>query len=109
MVASDARAPRWGVGLVFGLSNSREKYASATLERACYVHYDPQNRRGGVLRMLFYRVDLRMHRKIVVIDGEVAYTDEQIAGAAAAVDGKSEMEAVIAYLQGLGTNMKGRM
>jgi cytochrome c oxidase cbb3-type subunit 2 len=37
------------------------------------------------------------------------YTDEQIAGAAAAVDGKSEMEAVIAYLQGLGTNMKGRM
>ncbi len=37
------------------------------------------------------------------------YTDQQIAGAAAAVDGKSEMEAVIAYLQGLGTNMKGRM
>jgi cytochrome c oxidase cbb3-type subunit 2 len=37
------------------------------------------------------------------------YTDEQIAGAAAAVDGKTEMEAVIAYLQGLGTNMKGRM
>jgi cardiolipin synthase len=28
----------------------------------------------GLLRMLFYRVDLRMHRKIVVIDGEVAYT-----------------------------------
>ncbi len=37
------------------------------------------------------------------------YTDEQIAGASAAVDGKTEMEAVIAYLQGLGTNMKGRM
>jgi cytochrome c oxidase cbb3-type subunit 2 len=36
------------------------------------------------------------------------YTDEQIAGAAAAVDGKTEMEAVIAYLQGLGTNMQGR-
>ncbi len=37
------------------------------------------------------------------------YTDEQIRGAAAAVDGKTEMEAIIAYLQGLGTNMQGRM
>jgi cytochrome c oxidase cbb3-type subunit 2 len=36
------------------------------------------------------------------------YTDEQIAGAGAAVDGKTEMQAVIAYLQGLGTNIKGR-
>ncbi len=30
------------------------------------------------------------------------YTDEQIAGAAAAVTGKTEMDAVVAYLQGLG-------
>ena len=30
------------------------------------------------------------------------YTDEEIAAAAAAVDGKTEMEALIAYLQGLG-------
>ncbi|MBN2476867.1 MAG: cardiolipin synthase [Pirellulales bacterium] len=29
---------------------------------------------GGLVRMLFVRFDLRMHRKIVVIDGEVAYT-----------------------------------
>ena len=36
------------------------------------------------------------------------YTDEQVAGAAAAVEGKTEMEALIAYLQGLGTNMQGR-
>ncbi len=36
------------------------------------------------------------------------YTDEQIAGAAAAVDGKTEMEAVIAYLQDLGTTRTGR-
>ncbi|HEY4307875.1 MAG TPA: cardiolipin synthase [Pirellulales bacterium] len=28
----------------------------------------------GLFRMLFYRLDLRMHRKIVVIDGEIAYT-----------------------------------
>src|SRR5690606_1704773 len=32
------------------------------------------------------------------------YTDEQIEGAAAAVAGKSEMDALIAYLQGLGRN-----
>ena len=32
----------------------------------------------------------------------VPYTDEQLAGAAAAVDGKTEMEVLIAYLQGLG-------
>lgn len=31
------------------------------------------------------------------------YTDEDIAGARAALEGKTEMEAVIAYLQGLGT------
>ncbi len=29
---------------------------------------------ANLLRMLFYRIDLRMHRKIAVIDGEVAYT-----------------------------------
>lgn len=31
------------------------------------------------------------------------YTDEQIAGARAELDGKTEMDAVVAYLQGLGT------
>ena len=34
------------------------------------------------------------------------YTDEQIAAAAAEVEGKTEMDAVIAYLQGLGTNRR---
>ncbi len=33
------------------------------------------------------------------------YTDEQIAGAEASLTGKTEMEAMIAYLQGLGTNI----
>lgn len=32
------------------------------------------------------------------------YTEEEIAGAAAAVDGKTELDAVVAYLQGLGKN-----
>jgi len=36
------------------------------------------------------------------------YTDEQVAGAADAVQGRSEMEALIAYLQGLGTNRRDR-
>jgi cytochrome c oxidase cbb3-type subunit 2 len=36
----------------------------------------------------------------------VPYTDADIAGAGAAVVGKSELEALIAYLQGLGTNVK---
>lgn len=36
------------------------------------------------------------------------YTDEQIAGAAAAVEGKTEMDALVAYLQELGTNRKHR-
>ena len=29
---------------------------------------------GGLLRMPFVRFDLRMHRKIVVVDGRIAYT-----------------------------------
>jgi len=36
----------------------------------------------------------------------VPYTDEQIEGAAAAVEGKTEMEALVAYLQVLGTMVK---
>ena len=36
----------------------------------------------------------------------VPYTDEDIAGAAAAVEGKTELDALVVYLQGLGTNIK---
>ncbi len=36
------------------------------------------------------------------------YTDEQIAGAAGDVEGKSELDALIAYLQELGTNRRNR-
>jgi cytochrome c oxidase cbb3-type subunit 2 len=38
----------------------------------------------------------------------VPYTDADIAGAAGAVDGKTEMDALIAYLQVLGTSIKTR-
>ena len=56
-----------------------------------------------------------------VVDGELVqtkmevlqtlgdpYTDEEIAGAAEAVNGATEMEALIAYLQGLGLARSGR-
>ena len=36
------------------------------------------------------------------------YTDEQIAAAAGDVAGKTELDAVVAYLQGLGTNRRNR-
>ena len=39
----------------------------------------------------------------------VPYTDDQIGGAKAAVEGRSELEALIAYLQQLGLALKGRM
>jgi cytochrome c oxidase cbb3-type subunit II len=35
----------------------------------------------------------------------VPYTDADIAGAAEAVQGKTELDALVAYLQGLGTNV----
>ncbi|WP_028455271.1 cytochrome-c oxidase, cbb3-type subunit II [Chitinilyticum litopenaei] len=38
----------------------------------------------------------------------VPYTDEEIANASAAVEGKTEMDAVIAYLQGLGLALKNK-
>ncbi len=38
----------------------------------------------------------------------VPYTDTDIAGAQAAVEGKSELDALVAYLQGLGTVIKGK-
>ncbi|WP_028451043.1 cytochrome-c oxidase, cbb3-type subunit II [Chitinilyticum aquatile] len=38
----------------------------------------------------------------------VPYSDEEIAGASKAVEGKTEMDAVIAYLQGLGLALKNK-
>jgi cytochrome c oxidase cbb3-type subunit 2 len=36
------------------------------------------------------------------------YTDEDIQNAPAALEGKTEMDALIAYLQGMGTTIKAR-
>ena len=38
----------------------------------------------------------------------VPYSDEEIAGAKKQLEGKTEMDALIAYLQGLGTALKQR-
>lgn len=38
----------------------------------------------------------------------VPYTDEQIEKAESTLEGKTEMDAIIAYLQGLGTAVKTR-
>jgi cytochrome c oxidase cbb3-type subunit 2 len=38
----------------------------------------------------------------------VPYSEEEIAGAAATLEGKTEMDAVIAYLQGLGTVLRNK-
>lgn len=48
---------------------------------------------------------IQKHMKALSIVG-VKYTDEEIANAAKEVEGKSELDAVIAYLQGLGLALK---
>jgi len=46
-------------------------------------------------------------RKMEVLQSYgVPYSEEDIAGAASAVQGKTEMQALIAYLQSLGTHLK---
>jgi len=37
----------------------------------------------------------------------VPYTDDEIAGASKLVEGKTEMDVLIAYLQGMGIELKG--
>ena len=50
--------------------------------------------------------DIQARMKALRIVG-VPYTDEQIAKAPEALKGKTEIDAVIAYLQGLGVELKG--
>jgi cytochrome c oxidase cbb3-type subunit II len=49
--------------------------------------------------------DIQAHMRALKRLG-VPYSDEEIAGAAEAVKGRSEMDALIAYLQGLGTAIR---
>ena len=50
--------------------------------------------------------DLTAKKLAVFRDFGVPYTDEDIAGAKAAVEGKYEIDALVAYLQSLGTALK---
>ena len=50
--------------------------------------------------------ELTAKKLAVFRDFGVPYTDEDIAGAKAAVEGKYEIDALVAYLQSLGTALK---
>jgi cytochrome c oxidase cbb3-type subunit 2 len=52
--------------------------------------------------------DLVRHKLSVLQTLGDPYTDEEIAAAAQAVDGKTEMDALVAYLQALGLTRSGR-
>ena len=53
--------------------------------------------------------DSAIVRKLTVLRGfGHPYTDEDVAGAKAALAGKTEQDALVAYLQGLGLALKGR-
>jgi cytochrome c oxidase cbb3-type subunit II len=52
--------------------------------------------------------DIQDKMKALNLVSHKAYTDEQIAAAPAELEGKTELDAVIAYLQGLGTLVKAR-
>lgn len=70
----------------------------------------PESNMPGYPWMLETLVDpeLVQHKLEVLQTLGEPYTDEEIASAAAAVQGKTEMEALVAYLQGLGLTRSGR-
>ena len=49
---------------------------------------------------------MKLHRSFHNLRGLPTYTDEEIKGAKAAIGDKTEMDVLIAYLQGLGTALK---
>ena len=48
----------------------------------------------------------KMQEYLSKLAKDLAYTDEEIAGAQKAVEGKTELQALIAYLQSLGHALK---
>jgi cytochrome c oxidase cbb3-type subunit II len=73
------------------LTNPRDVVPESNMPAYAWLAQAPVDERGTAGKM-------RALRAV-----GVPYTDEQIAAAAEAVLGKTEMEALIAYLQGLGT------
>jgi cytochrome c oxidase cbb3-type subunit 2 len=76
------------------LNNPRDVVPESNMPAYTWLQGTPLNSR-----------DLPASMKALRVVG-VPYTDEDIAGAAAAVQGKTESEALIAYLQSLGTVLK---
>jgi len=70
----------------------------------------PESNMPGYPWLLEDRVDpaLVQHKLSVLQTLGDPYSDEEISAAASAVEGKTEMEALVAYLQGLGLARSGR-
>jgi cytochrome c oxidase cbb3-type subunit II len=51
---------------------------------------------------------MQAHRKLHTMRGLPTYTDEEIKGAKEAVGDKTELDVLVAYLQGLGTSLKAK-
>jgi cytochrome c oxidase cbb3-type subunit 2 len=71
-------------------------------------HVVPESNMPGFPWLMENTLDGKLTAKKLQIfrDFGVPYTDEDIAGAKQAVQGKTEMQALIAYLQSLGTALK---
>jgi len=77
------------------LSNPRDVVPDSNMPAFAWLAKNPADAAGVAAKM-------RALRKV-----GVPYTDEEIAGAGKQLEGKSEMDALIAYLQGMGLERKG--
>ncbi|MBK7355748.1 cytochrome-c oxidase, cbb3-type subunit II [Propionivibrio sp.] len=77
------------------LSNPRDVVPDSNMPAFAWLAKNPADAAGVAAKM-------RALRKV-----GVPYTDEEIAGASKQLEGKSEMDALIAYLQGMGLERKG--
>ncbi|MBK8744339.1 cytochrome-c oxidase, cbb3-type subunit II [Propionivibrio sp.] len=77
------------------LSNPRDLVPDSNMPAFAWLAKNPADAAGVAAKM-------RALRKV-----GVPYTDEEIAGASKQLEGKSEMDALIAYLQGMGLERKG--
>jgi len=77
------------------LTNPRDVVPESNMPAFGWLANNPADAAGVASKM-------RALRKV-----GVPYSDEEIAGASKAVEGKSELDVLIAYLQGMGLELKG--
>ena len=77
------------------LTNPRDVVPESNMPAFGWLAKNPADAAGVAAKM-------RALRKV-----GVPYTDEEIAGASKLVEGKTEMDVLIAYLQGMGIELKG--